>query len=133
MTKPTLPLGVRIADQLPLPLRPRAEAAQPLAAARWTAAEDRLYPLIVVDPDLYEAAVTLVCEILDVLRSECGTVAELCDAEAAVVLPQCPAASAIAAFGFDPVVAFDAACAYRWRDLTADRADELGASQVDSR
>jgi hypothetical protein len=135
MTKPFMPPGVGIADQLSLPRRPGCEtdAGQPLAAARWTTAEDRLYPLIVVDPDLYEAAVSLVCEALDVLRARCGTVAELCAAEASVVLSQCPATSTIGALGFDPLIAFDAACAYRWRDLTADRPDGIGAGQVDSR
>jgi hypothetical protein len=136
MTKPFISPGAGIADQLPLPFRPRTEgggAAQPLVPARWTSAENRLYPLIVVDPDLYEAAVTLVCEALDVLRSRYGTVGELYAVEASDVLPECPATSAAAALGLDPVIAFDSACAYRWRDLTADRAEELGASQVDPR
>jgi hypothetical protein len=135
MTPPFMPPGIETADQLPLPLRPRAEggAPQPPVPARWTTAEDRLYPLIVVDPELYETAVTLVCEALDVLRSRCDTVEELGAAEASEVLSECPATSATGALGLDPLVAFDAACAYRWRDLTADRAQAAGASQVDSR
>lgn len=103
--------------------RPRGHAEQPRIVARWIAAEDRLYPLVMVDPDLYEAAVTLVCQALDVLRSQCDTVAELAGADPAAVLRQCPAATTLAALGLDPGVVFDAACAYRWRDLTADQAD----------
>jgi hypothetical protein len=114
--------------------RPRAHAEDPPDAARWNAAEDRLYPLVMVDPDLYEAAVTLVCQALDVLRSQCGNVAELTSADPAEALRQCPAASTVAALGLDLGVVFDAACAYRSRDLTADRADgESDAGQAGSR
>jgi hypothetical protein len=101
---------------------PRAEIQQSPEVARWTAAENRLYPLATVDADLYEAAVELVCQALDVLRSQCGTLDELGTVDPAVVLAQCPAASNLAALGFDPGVAFDAACAHRSRDLTGDRA-----------
>lgn len=114
--------------------RPRAHAGHPSDAGRWSAAEDRLYPLVMVDPDLYEAAVTLVCQALDVLRSQCGTVAELTSADPAVVLRRCPAASAVAALGLDPGVVFDAACAYRSRDLAAGRAEpESATGSVGSR
>jgi hypothetical protein len=99
--------------------RLQAELEQSPDADRWSAAESRLYPLVMVDPDLYEAAVTVVCQALDVLRSQCGTVAELSSADPAVVLDQCPAASTLAALGLDPGVAFAAACAHRWRDLRA--------------
>jgi hypothetical protein len=98
-----------------------ARVVQPPEAARWSAAEDRLYPLITVDSDLYEAAVTLVCEILDVLRSRCGTVAELCSIDPADVLRQCPAASALPALELDLGVVLDAARAHRWRDLVTDQ------------
>ena len=104
------------------PRRLRAEVEQhPDATDRWTAAENRLYPLVMVDPDLYEAAVELVCQALNVLRSECGTVAELRIVDPDVVLHRCPGASTLAGLGLDPRVAFDAACARRLRDLTAER------------
>jgi hypothetical protein len=132
--QPGRPLGNRItAENLRLP-RSRADAEDPPYAARWNAAEDRLYPLVMVDPDLYEAAVTLVCQALDVLRSQCGTVAELTNADPAEVLRQCPAASTVAALGLDPGVVFDAACAYRSRDLAAGRAEpESATGSVGSR
>ena len=133
MTKPSPALGVEIADDSAQLRRPRA-GAEPPAAARWKAAEDRLYPLIVVDPSLYETAVTLVREAADVLRRQCGTVTELVDVDAAVILAGCPSASVMSAFGFDPGTAFDPACAYRWRELTAEQTDaEIEASQDGSR
>jgi hypothetical protein len=60
---------------------------------------------------------------LDVLRSQCGTVAELTSADPAVVLGQFSATATVVALGLDPGVVFDAACAYRWRELKADPAD----------
>jgi hypothetical protein len=40
----------------------------------------------------------------------------------------------MSALGFDPGTAFDAACAYRWRELTAEQTDtELEADQDGSR
>lgn len=130
MTKPSPLLGFETADES---RRPRAAAAPP-AAARWKAAEDRLYPLVMVDPVLYEAALTLVGEVAEVLRRQCGTVAELVGADAAAVLAGCPSAPVLSALGLDPGVAFDAACAGHWRELAAARTDtEHHASQDGSR
>jgi hypothetical protein len=89
-----------------------------LASARWRAAEARLYPLIMSDPDLYEAAVTLLSEARDVLRSQCDTASELAEVAAAGVLARCRSAVATTARGIDPDVVVDAARAYRWRELT---------------
>jgi hypothetical protein len=120
MTKPTPSPGIEIADEIAHLLRPRPAAELP-AAARWKAAEDRLYPLVMVDPAGYEAALTLVCEAAEVLRLQCGTVTELAAADAAAVLARCPSAAVMSAFGFDSGTAFDAACAYRWRQLTVEQ------------
>jgi hypothetical protein len=104
-------------------LRRPGSGAEPPAATRWKAAEDRLYPLIMVDPDLYEAAVTLVREVAGVLGRQCATVADLAGADAAEVLARCPSAPVLSTFGSDLGVAFDAACAYRWRVLSAEPVD----------
>jgi hypothetical protein len=119
MTKPSPSPGTEISDEIAQLQRPRA-GAEPSAAARWKAAEDRLYPLVMVDPPLYEAALTLVREAADVLRWQCGTVTELAAADPAVTLARCPSAPVMSALGFDPGTAFDAACAYRWRELTLE-------------
>jgi hypothetical protein len=128
MTKPSPSLGVETPDEIVRPRGPRADA-EPPAAARWRAAEDRLYPLIIVDPSVYEAAVTLVCEVADVLRAQCGSVAALSAADPVVILARCPSAPVMSALGFDPRTAFDAACAYRWRELTTQKcpADKDGS------
>jgi hypothetical protein len=133
MTKPSPSPGIEIADEIAPSRRPRA-GAEPPSAARWQAAEGRLYPLVMVDAALYEAAVTLVCEVTDVLRSQCGTVTELAGGDAATVLARCPSVSVMSALGFDSGTAYDAACACRWRELTAEQTDaEPGASQEGSR
>jgi hypothetical protein len=112
------------------PAFPRHERLEPPASSRWQAAEARLYPLIMSDPDLYEAAVTLMSEARDVLRARCGTVTELAGEEATGVLAGCPSAAETLARGIDADVVVDAARAYRWRELTglqpADR--RLGSS-----
>ncbi|MGH8861835.1 MAG: hypothetical protein ACRDVG_11500 [Jatrophihabitantaceae bacterium] len=123
MTK--APVGIEIAGESE---RMFHGQAAPPAADRWRAAEGRLYPLITVDPALYEAAITLVCEAADVLRSKCGTPTELVHVDAIDVLSQCPSAPLMSALGFDPGTAFDAACAYRWRELRMGQPAERDVS-----
>jgi hypothetical protein len=125
MTMPSPFLGLEIPDEVVQLRGPRMDVDPP-AAARWRAAENRLYPLIIVDPSLYQAAVTLVCEVADVLRGRCGSIADLSAADPAGILACCPSASVMSALGFDPRTAFDAACAGRWRELTTQlfRADK---------
>jgi hypothetical protein len=100
------------------PAGPPAHCPERLAWARWQTAEAGLYPLILTDPDLYEAAVTLMSEARDVLRSECDTVSGLAEIEPAGVLARCPSASATTARGVDPETVVDAARALRGRELT---------------
>jgi hypothetical protein len=118
MTKANPAGGIKIVGESERVFQGRAA---PPAANRWRAAEGRLYPLITVDPALYEAAITLVCEAADVLRWKCATVTELVHVDAKDVLSQCPSAHLMSALGFDPGTAFDAACAYRWRELRMDQ------------
>jgi hypothetical protein len=133
MTKPSPSPGSEILGVMAPSRRPDA-GVEPPSAARWRAAEGRLYSLVTVDAALYEAAVTLVAEVTDVLRSQCGTVTDLADADATAVLTQCPSASAMSELGLDPHTAYDAACACRWRELTAQPTDaEPGNSQEGSR
>jgi hypothetical protein len=123
MSNSTPPPRLGIAAEAPQLPRTDTKGEQPPEAARWSAAEDRLYPLVMADPDLYQAAVTLVREVLDVLRSQCATVAELSSIDPAEVLRQCPTASALPPLDLDLGVVLDSARAYRWRDLVADQID----------
>ena len=122
MMKPSPSRGTRNAHEKEQLLQ-RHASVEPSGVARWRAAEDRLYPLIVVDPDLYEGAVMLVHEVAQVLSRECGSVAELTNVEAARVLALCPSTSLTAGSGFDPGTAFDAARAHRFRELAASEPD----------
>lgn len=90
---------------------------EPAVVARWRAAESHVYPLVMSDPDLYELVVGLVVEARDVLREECATVSMLVASDAAVVLARCPSQKVVHSRGFDPVAAFDAARAQRFREL----------------
>jgi hypothetical protein len=129
MTRSNPPAGIEIDDEFGQPGWP-SPRPQSRVAARWIAAEGRLYPLIVVDPVGYEAAVTLVCEAADVLRSQCGTVTELVAADAATVLARCPSGALMSSLALDPDTVFDAARAHRWRELTGRRRDaEPGAGR----
>lgn len=81
-----------------------------------------------VDSTQYEAAVTLVGEASGVLRAQCRTFADLNDADVTGILAQCPSAQMLAASGFDPGVALDAARAHRWRELAARQALKAAGS-----
>lgn len=52
----------------PAPIDP-ARIAETLKLSRWRAAEDLVYPLVMVDPGLYQQAVAAVAKICEVLRS----------------------------------------------------------------
>lgn len=112
---------------------PAPALTQSLAPAPWRAAETRLYPLITADPELYETAVTLVREALEVLRTRCGSVSELALVPPSEVVDHCPSAHTAAASGIDPGTALDAARAARWRELTVDGPGGAPAPIADGR
>jgi hypothetical protein len=116
--------GIEMPDRMEEALR-RLDPAAP--GRRFQAAEAQLYPLIMVDSALYEMAVTLVGEALGVLREQCHATSDLTDVDVARVLARCPSAEAAAASGFEPGVAVDAACAQRWRELTATQSRDAGS------
>lgn len=51
----------------PNPIDPK-RIAETLTLARWRAAEDRIYPLVMVDPHLYQRAVTVIASICEAVR-----------------------------------------------------------------
>jgi hypothetical protein len=59
---------------------PEAEDRTEAATRRWRDAENRLYPIVMVRPDLYERSITLVRETVDELR-DVTTVEELVAAD----------------------------------------------------
>jgi hypothetical protein len=107
-----LPFG---ADMLPFGTRTTPTEVTTLA--QWRAAEGRLYPLVIVDPKLYETAVMLVAEAGRILRAECDSIEDLLDLDVAEVLARCRTAGRLAEAGVNPATAVDAARARRVLEL----------------
>jgi len=113
---------------------PPCDGPEMIAVRSWQAAEGRLYPLIMVDAALYEDAVTLVREAADVLRSRCADVIDLIGVDPLDILATCPSAPVWTQRGLDPAIAFDAARAIRWREMTPDcRVGRHGSNSGDPR
>jgi hypothetical protein len=55
----------------------QARIARTVTVARWHEAEAKIYPLVMVDPALYEAAVVAVGALKRAAVARCGTEAEL--------------------------------------------------------
>ena len=93
----------------------------PDAAARFTAAEARLYPLVMVDPDAYERAVTLTGMLSQDLRSTCADIDAVLQRRTALLPlltePTDQARPSLA--GLNPETLVDAASALRCRELQA--------------
>lgn len=90
-----------------------------MARMRWRAAEDRLYPQVMTDPDIYQRVVSAVGAVVSELRRRAGTVEELLvlEAEPAEVLAATTVDRAAAGIGDD--VLLQAACSVRSRELAA--------------
>lgn len=54
-----------------------------VAQARWRTAEDKLYPMVMIDPDRFRQVLEAVRALVDELRSRCRTLEDLLDIEAA--------------------------------------------------
>lgn len=93
-----------------------------LAAARmrWRAAEDRLYPQVMTDPDVYQRVLTVVGAVTSELRRRATTIEELLELEAqpAEVLGAITVDRAAAAEIGDQLL-LQAACSLRSRELAA--------------
>lgn len=87
--------------------------------SRWYQAEERLYPVVMVVPERYRAAVRLVGQVTDELRASCADLSSLVAAESKSVelarrlgsLEPAPAGD------LDPVLVAGAACSIRYREL----------------
>lgn len=54
-----------------------------VAQARWRTAEDKLYPMVLVDPDRFQQVLEAVRALVDELRRRCQTLEDLLEVEAA--------------------------------------------------
>ena len=92
---------------------------------RWFRAEERLYPVAMVMPERYQAAVRLVGRLAEQLRASCTDMPSL-----VAVDPEVPE-MAQRLVSFDPEMVEDldlslvagAACSIRYRELAAARGD----------
>jgi hypothetical protein len=110
--------------------RPRTVPPELLAA--WRTAEERLYPVVMVRPDLYQQVIGLVGGVADELRRSCPDVGSLVEAAPNVV-------DAIRRMASDdgqslaeldlPMVAA-AACCFRYRELAADVARDQRLADI---
>lgn len=96
--------------------------------ARFRAAEDRLYPLAMTDPERYQRGLTLCGLLLDDLRSRCSDVETVLQRRSALLeqLPRRAAEAGVGLLGLDPETLVDSSCAVRCRELVeeAARSDE---------
>ena len=89
--------------------------------ARFTAAEARLYPMALSDPEGYELATTVVGIVVAELRDNCPDVASILDRRADLVsrVPELVEASGSTLGGLPPDIVVDAASALRCREVRA--------------
>ncbi len=96
-------------------VRHMLDRTQIAARVRWMAAEDRLYPALMTDPDGYQRALTQIHAVVEELRGRSEDLPGLLAAEAAahdVIAAACPAGSAVPA---DLLI--QVACAMRCREI----------------
>ncbi|HSE07484.1 MAG TPA: hypothetical protein VLB29_02355 [Nocardioidaceae bacterium] len=94
------------------------------AATRMRAAEDRLYPLAMVDVERYQRGTTLCGLLLDDLRAHSPDLTRLLGRRAKLLdrLPGLAGQAGLSLLGLDPETLVDAAMALRCRELEAERA-----------
>lgn len=106
----------------------------PEAMARFTAAEARLYPLVMVDADLYQRATALVGVLAKDLRENCFDI----DAVLArrdvlfALLPDQAAQAGVSMAGLQADTVVDCASALRCREVQAQRADASARARIDA-
>src|SRR5439155_2378847 len=85
---------------------------------RWFQAEERLYPVAMVMPERYEAAVRLVGRVTDQLRASCPDLASLvaADGEALEMARRLASFDPETAADLDLALVAGAACSIRYRE-----------------
>ncbi len=108
------------------------DAGIPAAAmARFTTAEGRLYPMVMVDPVGYQHATSLVGLVVDELRGNCTDIEAVLQARAGLIdrLPEIAAAASITLGGIPADTVIDAASAIRCRELQPVAPDPAEAAR----
>ena len=98
---------------------------------RWRAAEEQLYPVVMVRPDLYERSIEFVRSVADELRAF-STPAALLDAfgRAAEIAARVVRRESLATEGVDLALATTAAFSLRYRELVGEVARERAIERI---
>jgi hypothetical protein len=106
----------------------------PEAMARFTAAEARLYPLAMVDADLYQRATALVGMLARDLRENCPDIEAVLGRRDLLLtlLPDQAALAGVSLAGLQADTVVDCASALRCREVQAQRAEASARARVDA-
>ena len=106
----------------------------PEAMARFTAAEARLYPLAMVDADLYQRATSLVGMLARDLRESCPDIEAVLARRDALLtlLPDLAAQAGVSMAGLQADLVVDCALALRSREVQAQRAETRARARIDA-
>lgn len=90
---------------------------------RWFQAEERLYPVAMVMPERYEAAVRLVGRVAEQLRTSCPDMPSLvaADGEAVEIAKRLTSFDPLAVADLDLNLVAGAALSIRYREIAANR------------
>jgi hypothetical protein len=110
---------------------PQPDEIPPEVLLRWRAAEERLYPVVMVRPDLYERSIELVRSVADELRAF-TTPAALLDgfARAAEIAAQVIRRESLEMEGVDLGLATTAAFSLRYRELVGEVARSQAIERI---
>jgi len=110
------------------------DAVPAQAQARFTAAEARLYPMVMVDPEGYRLATTLVGLVVDELRADCADIDVVlrCRDELAARVPEIAAAATLSLGGLPAETVVDAASAIRCRELATRRRQAARQARIEA-
>lgn len=106
----------------------------PEAMARFTSAEARLYPLAMVDADMYERATALVGMLARDLRENCPDIEAVLGRRDALVtlLPDLAAQAGVSLAGLQTDTVVDCASALRCREAQAQQVAENARARIDA-
>lgn len=106
----------------------------PEAMARFTAAEARLYPLAMVDADLYQRATALVGMLARDLRENCPDIEAVLARRDVLLtlLPDQAAQASVSMAGLQADTVVDCASALRCREVQGQRAEASARARIDA-
>jgi len=110
----------------------RTRSLAPQDAARLRAAEERLYPLAMVDVERYQRGTALCGLLVEDLRAHAGDPTSVLDRRAALLdlLPALAERAGLGLAGLQPETLVDAASALRCRELETEQAHDREQARV---